>query len=178
MSCLYYLVWLQCCRWLLMFSWCYVWNWKPVRKCWQPKVHWDGTSLSVEPSKKGIYKERHARIGKKKTGGFLSRYVSAVLKHMGKRIVPPATVFIIFILQLTGALLRLLSSHQLDIINFQTKWTPPCILCNSFDCFHTFWVFTVVGLWNSFESNTARHIFVFKKTYTCQGNDKLRNPLV
>ena len=82
----------------------------------------------------------------RKAGGFLSRYVSAVLKHMGKRIVPPATVFIIFILQLTGALLRLLSSHQLDIINFQTKWTPPCILCNSFDCFHTFWVFTVVGL--------------------------------
>ena len=82
----------------------------------------------------------------RKAGGFLSRYVSAVLKHMGKRIVPPDTDFIIFILQLTGALLRLLSSHQLDIINFQTKWTPPCILCNSFDCFHTFWVFTVVEL--------------------------------
>ena len=83
--------------------------------------------------------QRKARVyWKKNTGGFLSRYVSAVLKHMRKRIVPPATVFIIFILQLTGALLRLLSSHQLDIINFQTKWTPPCILCNSFDCFHTF----------------------------------------
>ena len=88
---------------------------------------------------KGEFTKKGTRVlGKKKTGGFLSRYVSAVLKHMRKRIVPPATVFIIFILQLTGALLRLLSSHQLDIINFQTKWTPPCILCNSFDCFHTF----------------------------------------
>ena len=95
---------------------------------------------------KGSLQRKARAYWKKKTGGFLSRYVSAVLKHMRKRIVPPATVFIIFILQLTGALLRLLSSHQLDIINFQTKWTPPCILCNSFDCFHTFWVFTVVEL--------------------------------
>ena len=87
---------------------------------------------------KGSLQRKARAYWKKKTGRFLSRYVSAVLKHMRKRIVPPATVFIIFILQLTGALLRLLSSHQLDTINFQTKWTPPCILCNSFDCFHTF----------------------------------------
>ena len=57
----------------------------------QATLRWN--EFICRTKKKGSLQRKARAYWKKKTGGFLSRYVSAVLKHMRKRIVPARHCF-------------------------------------------------------------------------------------